>query len=215
METDGLRVYSDIQADSLAGVLQEFLASADTADPAGSAYVAVQAFVTPTPDTDTALQRLRRRDPAAEPNGRHRGLRPPFPALTPTGQLHKGDAGRGFFIQITADACRDAAIPDTAGETGGSVTFGTLIAAQALGDRAGAFGCGTLRDPVPLHGRSVAADTAADRLAVTKFGLAVNILHVSRGRPAKAGCSRCDGSSRSRWLLFWQSSGPDIKFPCF
>ncbi|MDP6777427.1 MAG: hypothetical protein QGI83_11765, partial [Candidatus Latescibacteria bacterium] len=52
-----------------------------------------------------------------------------------TGQLHKGDAGKGLFIQITAADAEDAAIPDEAGRPESSATFGVLKAAQALGDR--------------------------------------------------------------------------------
>ena len=48
--------------------------------------------------------------------------------LHSTGQLHKGGPNRGVFIQITADATTDRAIP------GQPYSFGTLIAAQALGD---------------------------------------------------------------------------------
>jgi transaldolase/glucose-6-phosphate isomerase len=55
--------------------------------------------------------------------------------LHSTGQLHKGDAGKGLFIQITADHQRDAAIPDEAGAPGSSMSFGVLVQAQALGDR--------------------------------------------------------------------------------
>ncbi len=55
--------------------------------------------------------------------------------LHSTGQLHKGDAGNGLFIQITADARQDANIPDKAGEDKSSITFGALKMAQALGDR--------------------------------------------------------------------------------
>jgi hypothetical protein len=52
-----------------------------------------------------------------------------------TGQLHKGDAGRGLFIQLTADGPRDVPIPDEAGSPGSSIKFGVLKLAQALGDR--------------------------------------------------------------------------------
>lgn len=53
--------------------------------------------------------------------------------LHSTGQLHKGDAGQGLFIQFTADNVQDADIPDEAGKSGSSI--GVLKAAQALGDR--------------------------------------------------------------------------------
>jgi len=55
--------------------------------------------------------------------------------LHSTGQLHKGDAGNGLFIQLTADDERDAPIPDEAGRDASSLTFGVLKEAQALGDR--------------------------------------------------------------------------------
>jgi transaldolase/glucose-6-phosphate isomerase len=48
--------------------------------------------------------------------------------LHSTGQLHKGGANRGAFIQITAEPRRDLDVP------GEPYTFGTLIRAQALGD---------------------------------------------------------------------------------
>jgi hypothetical protein len=49
-------------------------------------------------------------------------------AFASTGQLHKGGKNNGVFVQITADAARDLAIP------GEPYTFGTLIRAQAVGD---------------------------------------------------------------------------------
>ena len=60
------------------------------------------------------------------------GFGPRF--LHSTGQLHKGDAGNGLFIQITTDPIEDTAIPDDPGAASSSMTFGTLIMAQALGD---------------------------------------------------------------------------------
>ena len=55
--------------------------------------------------------------------------------LHSTGQLHKGDAGKGLFIQVTADTSQDVPIPDEGGSARSSMTFGTLKEAQALGDR--------------------------------------------------------------------------------
>jgi transaldolase/glucose-6-phosphate isomerase len=54
------------------------------------------------------------------------GFGPRF--LHSTGQLHKGGPDSGVFLQLTADPARDLPIP------GWDATFGTLIAAQALGD---------------------------------------------------------------------------------
>ena len=52
-----------------------------------------------------------------------------------TGQLHKGDSGNGFFIQFISDNQSNTQIPDEAGNKKSSITFGTLIHAQSLGDR--------------------------------------------------------------------------------
>jgi transaldolase/glucose-6-phosphate isomerase len=55
--------------------------------------------------------------------------------LHSTGQLHKGDAGKGLFIQIISRMDIDAPIPDQAGVDKSRMSFGTLITAQAFGDR--------------------------------------------------------------------------------
>ncbi|MCH6560426.1 hypothetical protein IH799_08755, partial [candidate division KSB1 bacterium] len=52
------------------------------------------------------------------------GFGPRF--LHSTGQLHKGDAGNGFFIQLTADSAKDTNIPDNPGEKNSNMTFGIL-----------------------------------------------------------------------------------------
>ncbi len=87
----------------------------------------------PSSTTDEALREL-----VAKLRDRHKlaitaGYGPRF--LHSTGQLHKGDAGKGLFIQFTADMPQDAPIPDKAGDDISSITFGTLKMAQALGDR--------------------------------------------------------------------------------
>ncbi len=107
--------------------LREFLAQSRPGD-----YLAIQAYVQPRGAVDAALQSLR-----TQLRNRYRlattvGYGPRF--LHSTGQLHKGDAGNGLFIQFTADASQDAAIPDTAGEPESSMSFGVLKMAQALGD---------------------------------------------------------------------------------
>jgi glucose-6-phosphate isomerase len=89
-------------------------------------YLALTAYL---PETDRHHQlldaiRLRIRD--ALKVATTVGYGPRF--LHSTGQLHKGGADNGVFIQITADDGEDLAIP------GEPYTFGVLKEAQALGD---------------------------------------------------------------------------------
>jgi len=109
-------------------ILNNFFGQANAGD-----YVSLQAYVRPTEATIQALQswRMALRD-------RYRlattlGIGPRF--LHSTGQLHKGDGGNGLFVQITCDDDKDVAIPDEAGSSTSSMSFGVLKAAQALGDR--------------------------------------------------------------------------------
>ena len=118
-----------------AEALNTFLAQAQPGDPAtGSrrSYIALQAYVQPTPETDAALAVLRTRLRDRLHLATTAGYGPHF--LHSTGQLHKGDAGNGLFIQFTADAPRDAPVPEKAGAPGSSISFGVLKMAQALGD---------------------------------------------------------------------------------
>jgi hypothetical protein len=95
-------------------------------------YLAIQAFLATTRETDAALQKLRNLLRDRTRLATTVGYGPRF--LHSTGQLHKGDRGNGLFIQITADDRRDAAIPDSPGDAGSSISFGLLKAAQARGD---------------------------------------------------------------------------------
>lgn len=116
--------------------LAAFLAQARPGDPLtgiGRSYIALQAYVQPTARTDAALRALRIRLREVTKMATTAGYGPRF--LHSTGQLHKGDAGCGLFVQFSADDARDAAIPDEAGAPGSSLTFGVLKMAQALGDK--------------------------------------------------------------------------------
>ncbi len=120
---------SAVEAAPLTGAaLDRFLAQAQAGD-----YVALQAYVQPTAETGAALAALRVRLRDRTGLATTVGYGPRF--LHSTGQLHKGDAGHGLFIQFTADAPRDAAIPDEAGLPESSISFGVLKMAQVLGDR--------------------------------------------------------------------------------
>ena len=127
LQTDGITAYSTITEDSLERMLKAFLDQSKPGD-----YIAIQAYVQPTEKTTDALQRLRIKLRDRWKMATTVGYGPRF--LHSTGQLHKGDAGKGLFIQFTADDPKDAPIPDEAGSSASSISFGVLKSAQALGD---------------------------------------------------------------------------------
>jgi transaldolase/glucose-6-phosphate isomerase len=128
LQRDGIAVYGDVEATSPEQALSQFLNLAQD-----GAYIALQAYVQPTPEADAALNTLRTKLRDQTKLATTVGYGPRF--LHSTGQLHKGDGGKGLFIQLTAGSPRDVDIPDEAGEAGSSISFGVLKAAQALGDR--------------------------------------------------------------------------------
>ncbi len=142
-------------ADVTAATLHQFLAQSQPGD-----YIALQAYVAPTPETDAALLALR-----AALRDRYRlattvGYGPRF--LHSTGQLHKGDGGNGRFIQFVSDLVEDAAIPDTAGQPDSTMTFGVLKLAQALGDALALRNANPNRSVIRFHlGQDVAAGLKA------------------------------------------------------
>jgi hypothetical protein len=127
LKSDGITVYSTNTEDSLEEMLSSFLRQAKPGD-----YVAIHAYLQPTEETSRALQQLRMLLRDRLKLATTVGYGPRF--LHSTGQLHKGDAGKGFFIQFTADDPEDADIPDEAGSPASSISFGVLKSAQALGD---------------------------------------------------------------------------------
>lgn len=128
LTVDTISVYGDIQAEDLEGVWASFLEAANPGD-----YLALQAFIHPTEEASDALQFLRLRLRELLRLATTVGYGPRF--LHSTGQLHKGDAGNGLFVQLTSDEPEDAPIPDQAGSDESSLSFGVLKLAQALGDR--------------------------------------------------------------------------------
>ena len=123
----GITVFGRTDAVNPSGSLRGFLGQAS----AGS-YVVLQAYLPPTVETDRALLKLRLAIRDRFHLATAAGYGPRF--LHSTGQLHKGDSGRGLFIQFTADDETDVPIPDQLGKPESTVTFGILKAAQAAGD---------------------------------------------------------------------------------
>ncbi len=135
LQTGDVIVYGAEKAKSLQEAIDGFLREPDLGDEHGKgrSYMALQAFVQPTKEADIGLEKLRGLIQRKYRLATTVGYGPRF--LHSTGQLHKGDGGEGLFIQITADAAQDVAIPDNPVVAESSMTFGVLIAAQALGDR--------------------------------------------------------------------------------
>ncbi len=89
-------------------------------------YVAIQAYLAPTEETQAALRDIRLRLLQRLHVATTLGIGPRF--LHSTGQLHKGGPNTGLFLQLVDRPDRDLEVPGT------GYTFGQLIRAQALGD---------------------------------------------------------------------------------
>jgi len=91
-----------------------------------TSYVAIQAYLPPTPDVDDALRALQRTIRDETGLATTLGYGPRF--LHSTGQLHKGGPPNGLFLQLVDTPTDDLPVPET------DYTFKELIAAQATGD---------------------------------------------------------------------------------
>ena len=89
-------------------------------------YLAVMAYLHQTPEVDRAFSDLRRKVVERYHIATTFGYGPRF--LHSAGQLHKGGANEGVFIQFLCEDPVDAPVPDS------MYTFSVLKAAQALGD---------------------------------------------------------------------------------
>lgn len=101
--------------------LSEFLAKARPGD-----YVAINAYLPRDPAMSAALTALRVAVRARTGCATTVGFGPRFQHST--GQLHKGGADNGMFLQLTAEPVKDVDIPTE------GMTFGVLESAQVLGD---------------------------------------------------------------------------------
>jgi glucose-6-phosphate isomerase len=120
------------------------------------AYLAIQAFLAPSAETDAALGRIRRRLRDATRCATTAGYGPRY--LHSTGQLHKGGPPTGWFLQLTADHGLEREIP------GWPYTFGQLVDAQARGD----FGALEAHD-LPVARIHLGADAVAGLAALEEI----------------------------------------------
>jgi len=128
-ESNGIKIFTDSNIENPDDIFSSFLSDSKS----GKSYVAIQAYLKPDEKIWQQLQLLRLKIVRKFKVATTLGYGPRF--LHSTGQLHKGDSGNGFFIQLISDAQSDAAIPHEAGMDDSSISFGILIRAQALGDR--------------------------------------------------------------------------------
>lgn len=145
----------DSAAPATGETVRRFLEQARPGD-----YVAIQAYLQATPTTTAALQALRLALRDRLKLAVTVGYGPRF--LHSTGQLHKGDAGNGLFVQLSAADARDAPIPDEAGRPEAALTFGVLKQAQAMGDRQALLDNGRRVMPIHLGGE---VEEGIERLA--------------------------------------------------
>ncbi|MCF8242796.1 MAG: hypothetical protein K9J16_15565 [Melioribacteraceae bacterium] len=132
---EGMKFFGKVEVTTANDAMIDFLNSFDKGENEifGRSYVSIQAYVTPSEKVWNALHELRTSIQKRYKLAVTVGYSPRF--LHSTGQLHKGDAGNGLFIQLVGKGGEDVAIPDSAGSVDSSISFGILINAQAMGDR--------------------------------------------------------------------------------
>ena len=140
-------------------VLIEAIRAGLKSGPRTGGYLAIQAFIAPNDEADATFERIRALVRDRTGMATTAGYGPRF--LHSTGQLHKGGAPTGWFVQLISAHPLDREIP------GWPYTFGGLIDAQAQGD-AGALASHDL----PILRLRLGNDRAAD-LAMLERAFAV------------------------------------------
>lgn len=131
---NGLKIYASANAGNFKELWHEYFGN-DARDfgKRDIAYIAIQAYLKPDVCTEQLLRNFRELLRRKYKTAVTAGYGPRF--LHSTGQLHKGDAGKGLFVQIVPRIGTDVPIPEQAGAGKSGMSFGTLITAQAFGDR--------------------------------------------------------------------------------
>jgi transaldolase/glucose-6-phosphate isomerase len=132
---DNIDVCDPINVNSVEEIVPALMSKIDelTQKTGLTPYLAIQAYLNVGKDIDEALKSLREKVTRNYKIATTLGYGPRF--LHSTGQLHKGDAGNGIFLQIIDETGEAINIPDNAGSNKSSISFGVLVRAQALGDR--------------------------------------------------------------------------------
>lgn len=129
LRENGIKLSGNIKSQKLENAVDEFLNNLKDKNN----YVAIQAYITPTDETTVSLQQLRTKIQKKYKKAVTVGYGPRF--LHSTGQLHKGDAGNGLFVQLTSNRKEGVNIPKDPGSNDSEFTFGVLIDTQLMGDR--------------------------------------------------------------------------------
>ncbi len=130
IEENEIKLSGNTNQTNLKNAINEFLGSLNEEK---YNYVSIQSYITPNEATTNSLHQLRTKIQKKYKTAVTIGYGPRF--LHSTGQLHKGDAGNGLFIQFTSDRKEDVEIPKEIGSSESDFSFGILINAQLMGDR--------------------------------------------------------------------------------
>jgi glucose-6-phosphate isomerase len=113
-----------------ANIILDHIKNTSTGD-----YICLQAYTEPNPENSKAMLNLKLALENHTKLACTYGFGPRF--LHSTGQLHKGDRGNGYFIQmIDSVGNTDLEIPKAAGNKESAISFELLKQAQASGDAA-------------------------------------------------------------------------------
>ncbi len=127
-EDQGLRVFSSADLSDLKDFKRWIFSKAGEK----GSYLSLQAFIPPSCEHERSLDHLAQQLSIRLNVPVTFGFGPRY--LHSTGQLHKGDGGRGIFVQLMSIPDVDLPIPSEPLSGGSSITFGTLFKAQSLGD---------------------------------------------------------------------------------
>ncbi len=132
VSSEGIKFFGGTDGNNISEILTNFIEQKNALENP-PAYLAIQAFVTPDKENYDLLQRIRTAITKKYGYVCTVGFGPRF--LHSTGQLHKGDAGKGIFLQFMYEPDKNLPIPDELGTGNSSITFDILLRSQALGDR--------------------------------------------------------------------------------
>jgi glucose-6-phosphate isomerase/transaldolase/glucose-6-phosphate isomerase len=124
---DDVAIFGYEKGDSFSDIIKSFIAEVEQDN-----YIAIQAYLAPSPETTAALHTLQGQLQMLSGCATTSAYGPRY--LHSTGQLHKGDGGTGHFIQITDEPAQLISIPRPVQSSNSDYSFDVLLAAQALGD---------------------------------------------------------------------------------